>query len=221
VDFQTLLYNMELTAHRLAEARRNQPQKDDMLSALMAAEIDGERLSFGEFGGFFRLILSAGHETTKSLLSNGLLALITYPNERQRLLADPALIPTAVEEMFRFAPSVYYLRRNPTRDVEICGQKIPAGDKVVLWHVSGNRDEEVFADPDTFDVGRTPNEHLAFGAGPHYCLGAALGRLEARIAFEELLRRLPDIELNGPVTRLRSNIFHGIKSMPIRFTPAR
>jgi cholest-4-en-3-one 26-monooxygenase len=148
-----------------------------------------------------------------------MLALIEHPGERRRLLADPSLIPSAVEEMLRFAPSAFYFRRNATREIEIGGQRIAAGDKVILWYVSGNRDEEVFRDPDTFDVDRTPNEHLAFGAGPHYCLGTALARLEARIAFEELLRRLPDMELGGPVARLRSNWIHGIKSMPVRFTP--
>lgn len=218
VDFETLLFNMDATANRLADLRRRDP-KDDMLSELMAAEIDGERLNHTEFGGFFRLLLGAGHDTTKNLLSNGMLTLIQNPAQRQRLIADRSLIPTAVEEMLRFTPSAYYFRRNATRDVEIRGQKIAAGDKVIMWYVSGNRDEEVFRDPDTFDVGRTPNEHLTFGIGPHYCLGAALARLETRIALEELLRRLPDIELDGPVARLRSNWIHGIKSLPVCFTP--
>lgn len=218
VDLETLQHNMDAAANRLAEVRRREP-KDDMLSVLMAAEVDGERLSYTEFGGFFRLLLAAGHDTTKNLLSNGTLALIEHPGERRRLLADPSLIPSAVEEMLRFAPSAFYFRRNAARDTELHGQTIAAGDKVVLWYVSANRDEEVFRDPDTFDVGRTPNEHLAFGVGPHYCLGQALARLEARVAFEELLRRLPDIELAGRVTRLRSNWIHGIKSMPVRFSP--
>jgi cholest-4-en-3-one 26-monooxygenase len=218
VDLETIMLNMHSAAHRLAEARRREP-KDDMLSALMAAEVDGQKLSYAEFGGFFRLLLSAGHDTTKNLLSNGLLALIEHPGERRRLLAAPSLIPSAVEEMLRFAPSAFYFRRSAARDTEVRGQKIAAGDKVVLWYAAANRDEEVFRDPDTFDVGRTPNEHLTFGVGTHYCLGPALARLEARVAFEELLRRLPDVELAGPVTRLRSNWIHGVKSMPVRFTP--
>ncbi len=219
VDLHMLMANMDATANRLAELRRREPT-DDMLSVLMAAEVDGERLNYTEFGGFFRLLLAAGHDTTKNLLCNGLLALLENPSEYRRLLADPTLIPTAVEEMLRYAPSAFYFRRNATQDIEIRGQKISAGDKLILWYASGNRDEEVFRDADKLDVGRTPNEHLAFGIGPHYCLGAALARLEARIAFEELLRRLPDIALAGPAVRLRSNWIHGIKSMPIQFTPA-
>lgn len=217
-DLHALMVNMDVTAHRIAELRRREP-KDDMLSVLMAAEVDGEKLSYTEFGGFFRLLLSAGHDTTKNLLCNGMLALIANPGERQRLLADPALIASAVEEMLRFAPSAFYFGRNATRDVELRGQKIAAGDKLILWYAAGNRDEEVFRDPDRFDVGRTPNEHLAFGIGPHYCIGTSLARLQGRIAFEELLRRLPDLELAGPVVRLRSNWIHGVKSMPVRFTP--
>jgi cholest-4-en-3-one 26-monooxygenase len=219
VDLMTLMANMDATASRLAELRRREP-KDDMLSALMAAEVDGEKLNYTEFGGFFRLLLSAGHDTTKNLLSNGMVALIQHPEQRQRLIDDPSLIPSAVEEMLRFSPSAYYFRRNAARDTEIRGQQIAAGDKLILWYVAGNRDEEVFPDPDRFDVGRKPNEHLAFGAGPHFCLGASLARLEARIALEALLQRLPDMELAGPVARLRSNWIHGVKSIPVRFTPA-
>jgi cytochrome P450 len=149
-----------------------------------------------------------------------MLTLIEHPGERRLLQEDPALIPGAIEEILRFTPSVLYFRRNATRDTEVRGQTIVAGDKVVLWYVSGNRDEEVFRDPDRFDVRRTPNEHLSFGGGAHFCLGASLSRLETRVAFEELLRRLPDVELAGPVTRVRSNWILGMKSMPVRFTPA-
>lgn len=219
VDLETIMRNMESASQRLAEERRVRP-KEDLISALVHAELDGEKLPTSEIGGFFRLLLSAGHDTTKNLLSNGLLALIEHPAEHRRLLADPSLIPGAVEEMLRYAPSVFYFRRNAAKDTEIRGQKIAAGDKVVMWYVAGNRDEEVFRDPDTFDITRTPNEHLAFGVGPHYCLGTALARLEARIAFEELFRRLPDITLAGPPARLRSNWINGIKTMPVRFTPA-
>jgi cytochrome P450 len=218
-NMEVLMHNMEATAHRVAEARRREPG-EDLMSALVTAEVDGHKLGYSEIGGFFRLILAAGHDTTKNLLSNGLLALIEHPAERRRLLAEPSLIPSAVEEMLRYAPSAFYFRRNASRDTEIRGQKIAAGDKVVLWYVAANRDEEVFADPDTFDVGRKPNDHVAFGIGTHYCLGPSLARLEARVAFEELLRRLPDMELAGSPARLRSNWIHGIKSMRVRFTPA-
>jgi cytochrome P450 len=182
----------------------------------MAAEVDGEKLSYTEFGGFFNLLLTAGHDTTKNLISNGMLALLEHPDQRRRLLDDPSLLPTAIEEMLRFTPPVYYFRRSAVRDTELHGQRIAAGDKVVLWYVSANRDEAVFSDPQKFDVGRTPNEHLSFGIGPHVCLGLVLARLEARVAFEELLRRLPDLELAGPAVRLRSNWVSGVKSMPVR-----
>ncbi|AGP41087.1 cytochrome [Sorangium cellulosum] len=214
-ELNTVLHNMNAYAHGLAEERRRSP-KDDMLSLLMAAEVDGEKLSYREFGGFFNLLLTAGHDTTKNLITNGMLALIEHPDQRRRLLDDPSLLPTAIEEMLRFSPPVYYFRRSAVRDTEVRGQRIAAGDKVVLWYVSANRDEAVFRDPHTFDVGRTPNEHLSFGVGPHVCLGLALARLEARVAFEELLRRLPDLELAGPVVRLRSNWVSGVKSMPVR-----
>src|SRR5437773_844481 len=140
-----------------------------------------------------------------------------YANE----LAVPSLMPTAVEELLRWVTPVMYFRRTATRDVELRGQPIREGDKLTVWYGSANRDEEVFPHADRFDVGRTPNEHLAFGIGHHFCLGANLARLEIQIMFEELLRRLPDIELAGPVERLRSNFINGIKRMPVRFTPER
>jgi cytochrome P450 len=217
-DINALIHAMHAYAHRLAEERRRSPE-DDMLSLLMAAEVDGEKLSYAEFGSFFNLLLTAGHDTTKNLVTNGMLALIQHPGQRRRLVEAPSLIPSAVEEMLRFAPPVFYFRRSALRDTEVGGQKIARGEKVVLWYVSANRDEAVFKDPHAFDVGRSPNEHLAFGVGPHVCMGHALARLEARVAFEELLRRLPDMDLEGPVVRLRSNWVNGIKSMPVRFTP--
>jgi cytochrome P450 len=214
-ELNASLHNMNVYAHQLAEERRKAP-RDDMLSLLMAAEVDGQKLSYTEFGGFFNLLLTAGHDTTKNLISNGMLTLIEHPDQRRRLLDDPSLFPTAIEEMLRFTPPVYYFRRTAVQDIEMGGQRIAAGDKVVLWYVSANRDEAVFKDPHTFDVGRTPNEHLSFGVGPHVCLGLALARLEARVAFEELLRRLPELALDGPVVRLRSNWVSGVKSMPVQ-----
>ena len=218
-DLDALMRGIEAVGDRLAEERRREP-KDDMLSQLVSAEVDGQKLSNTEIGGFFRLLLGAGHDTTKNLLSNGMLTLIEHPAARRLLQEDPSRIPGGVEEMLRFTPSVLYFRRNAVRDTDLRGQKIAAGDKVVLWYVSGNRDEEVFRDPDTFDVQRTPNDHLSFGGGVHFCLGASLSRLEVRVAFEEILRRLPDLELAGPVVRVRSNWILGVKSMPVRFTPA-
>jgi cytochrome P450 len=215
-EVNALLRDMHAYANELAEERRREP-KDDMLSLLMAAEIDGEKLSYEEFGSFFNLLLTAGHDTTKNLITNGMLTLMEHPEARLRLVEDPSRIPAAVEEMLRFTPSVFHLRRTAMKDAEIGGRRIAKGDKVIMWYVSANRDESVFPDPHRFDIDRAPNEHLAFGFGPHFCLGVALARLEAKVAFETLLTRLPDLELDGPVVRLRSNWVNGIKSMPVRF----
>jgi cytochrome P450 len=211
---------MYVYANQLAEDRRNKP-KDDLTSVLMNAEVEGEKLSELEFDLFFLLLAVAGNETTRNLISGGMLKLIENPAERARLIADRSLLPTAVEEMLRMVSPVMHFRRTTTQDIEVGGRTFREGDKVIFWYVSANRDERVFADPDRFDVGRTPNDHLAFGIGQHFCLGANLARLEIHIMFEELLARLPDIELVGPVRRLRSNFINGIKSMPVRFTPQR
>jgi len=212
---ELFMYANELAADRLQHPR------EDLVSELMHGEVEGHRLSLAEFNSFFMLLLVAGNETTRNLVSGGLLALIEHPEERARLQADPSLLPTAVEEMLRWVTPVNLFRRTATRDVEVRGQQIREGDKVVLFYASANRDEEVFPDAERFDVGRQPNDHLAFGIGPHFCLGANLARLEIRVMFEELLRRLPDITLAGPVERLRSNFINGIKRMPVRFTPER
>jgi cytochrome P450 len=203
-------------ANRLAEQRRRTPH-DDLTTRLVQAEAGGERLSEHEFDLFFLLLVTAGNETTRHAMSNGLLALLEHPEQRDRLLAHPEVIPTAVEEILRWTPSLLHFRRTATRDVELHGERIRAGDKVALWYVSGNRDERQFPEPLRFDVGREPNRHLAFGLGsPHYCLGSHLARLELRIWLEEMLPVLRRIELAGRPKRLRSNFFHGVKSVPIR-----
>jgi cytochrome P450 len=203
-------------ANRLAAERRRHP-RDDLTTRLIQADVDGDRLSEHEFDLFFLLLVTAGNETTRHAMSNGLLTLLEHPAERDRLLADRSLIPTAVEEILRWTPSLLHFRRTATREVELGGKRIRAGDKVALWYVSGNRDEEQFPDASRFDVGRDPNKHLAFGLGsPHYCLGAHLARLELRIWLEEMLPTLGRIEPAGPPRRLRSNFFHGVKSLPIR-----
>ena len=212
---ELFMYANELAADRVAHPR------DDLASELIHADVDGHGLTAEEFNSFFMLLLVAGNETTRNLVSGGLLALIEHPEQHARLLADPSLLPTAVEEMLRWVTPVNLFQRTATRDVELRGHTIRAGDKVVLFYASANRDEEMFPDADRFDVGRSPNEHLAFGIGPHFCLGANLARLEISVMFEELLRRLPDIQLAGPVERLRSNFINGIKRMPVRFTPER
>jgi cytochrome P450 len=181
--------------------------------------VDGEKLTEMEFDSFFLLLAVAGNETTRNLIAHGMLTLIQHPDARRLLVEDPSLIESGVEEMLRFTPPVMYFRRTATRDTEIRGVPVRAGDKLALYYPSVNRDEAVFPDPDRFDVRRSPNEHLAFGIGEHFCLGANLARLEIRVMFEELLRRLPDMELAGPVRRLRSSFIDGLKAIPVRFTP--
>jgi cholest-4-en-3-one 26-monooxygenase len=210
---------MFMYANQLALARKDS-LRDDLVSILMQGEVDGEKLSEVEFNSFFLLLAVAGNETTRNLISGGMLALFQNPDQRARLVADPKLMPTAVEEMLRWVSPVMYFRRTATRDTEIRGQAIREGDRVTIWYGSANR-EEIFERADQFDVGRTPNDHMAFGLGHHFCLGANLARLEIQIMFEELLRRLPDIHLAGQPERLRSNFIHGIKRMPVRFTPQR
>jgi len=208
-------------ANELANERRNDP-RDDIVTTLINAEVDGERLTEMELDQFFLVLAVAGNETTRHTLSHGMIALGENPEQKAELVKDPSLIPAAVEEMLRWATPVMYFRRTATRDAEIRGQKIRQGDWVVLYYISANYDEDVFADPYRFDIRRDPNPHLSFGGGgPHFCLGAELARLEVRILFEELLRRLPDIEVGGSAVRLRSNFFNGVKHLPVRFTPAR
>lgn len=214
---------MEMYAYadRLAGIRRTEP-REDLVSILVQAEVDGQKLSPVEFDVFFLLLAVAGNETTRNLISGGMLALIEHPEERERLIADPSLFPLAVEEMLRWVAPVMHFRRTATEDVEIRGKTIRAGEKVLLWYISANRDGEKFPEPHRFDAGRTPNEHLTFGGGGvHFCLGFSLAQLEIRVMFEELLRRLPDIRLAGEVSRLRSMFINGIKHMPVKFTPER
>jgi len=210
---------MFVYANGLAVERKAH-RHDDIISILMQAEVDGARLTEADFDGFFILLSVAGNETTRNLISGGMLALLEHPDQRARLLADPALLSTAVEEMLRWVTPVMYFRRTLTRDAAVGPRQLKAGEKVCIYYPSGNRDEAVFEQPDVFDVGRSPNPHMAFGGGgPHFCLGASLARLEIRCMFEELLSRMPDLELAGPVLRLRSNFINGIKHMPVRWTP--
>ena len=218
-DGRVAATEMFMYAHGLATERRARP-KSDLVSVLMGAEVDGERLTEADFDGFFILLSVAGNETTRNLISGAMLALIEHPEQRARLIADPALIPVAVEEFLRWVSPLIYFRRTLQADAVVGGQQMREGDKVAVYYPSANRDERVFEHGDVFDVGRSPNPHLAFGGGgPHFCLGASLARLEIRCMFEELLARLPDIELAGPVQRLRSNFINGIKHMPVQFTP--
>ena len=206
-------------ANQLAELRRADP-RDDLFTHLLQAEVDGERLGDAQLGAFMLVLAVAGNETTRNLISGGLQTLFEHPAERERLQRDRALLPTAVEEMLRWVTPVMHFRRTAERDVVLGGQSIRAGDKVVMWYVAGNRDATVFPDADRFDVGRTPNEHLAFGFGSHYCLGAALAQLEASAVFAALLDRFPDIAPAGPIQRMRANHINGVKHLPVCFTPA-
>lgn len=209
-----------LYANQLAAQRRAEP-RDDIVSRLIAAEIDGDRLSEAEFDMFFLLLAVAGNETTRNATAHGMKALIEHPDQYAALVADPGLVDSAVEEILRWATPVLHFRRTARRDYELGGRTIRAGDKVVMWHISANRDETVFEDPFRFDIRRSPNDHIAFGGGgPHYCLGANLARMELRLIFRELVTRLPDLTLDGEVEYLRSNFIGGIKRMPVRFTPA-
>ena len=198
----------------LVAERRKKPQ-DDLTSALLAAELEGESLSPPELASFFVLLVVAGNETTRNAISHGMKALTDFPDQRRKWWADfEGVAPTAIEEIVRWATPVIHFRRTATRDTELSGQKIQAGEKVVLWYNSANRDEDVFEAPDRFDVTRTPNEHVGFGGpGPHHCLGANLARREMRVMFREIATRIPDLEITGPPEMLRSNFIHGIKRM--------
>ena len=204
--------------HDLAEQRRADP-RDDLVTKLVQSEVDGERLTKGQFDNFFCLLIVAGNETTRHAITHGTKALVEHPDQWQRLRDDPGLMPLAAEEILRYGSPTMHFRRTTMRDLEIHGTTIHEGDKVVVWFVSGNYDDEVFPDAERFDVGRDPNPHMAFGSGgPHVCLGAHLARLEVRVMFEEMVPRLKSLEITGPVERLRSNFINGIKHMPVRVT---
>jgi cytochrome P450 len=204
----------------LAEERLSNP-RDDLSSTLMHAEVDGERLTPSELGSFFVLLVAAGNETTRTAVSHGMLQLTRHPDQKQLWLDDmEGVSPTAVEEIVRWATPVIHFRRTATTDTELGGQKIEKGDRVVMLYNSANRDERVFDDPFRFDLRRSPNDHVGFGAGgPHFCLGANLARREIRVMFEELLQRLPDIEVTSEPDMLQSSFIHGIKRMKASFTP--
>ena len=205
---------------KVLEDRRANPRDDDLVSILIESEIEGEKLTEPDLLAFCFLLIVAGNETTRNGISGGMLALSQHPEERRRLQADMSLMDSAVEEILRWSTPVIHMARTVTADVEIRGKQIKAGDRVLMWYPSVNRDEDYFEDPYRFDITRTPNEHLAFGIGEHFCLGAGFARKELKVMFEELFRRFPDIEVDGPAERLRSNFINGIKHLPVRFTPS-
>ncbi|WP_232661123.1 cytochrome P450 [Pseudonocardia sp. TRM90224] len=210
-----MLADMFGYAESLAERKRAEPA-DDVMTALVQAEVDGERLTGAELKMFFFLLVVAGNDTVRSALPGGVLMLLENPDAYRELRERPELLPSAVEEMLRLHPPVLTFRRTATRDMELAGARIAQGDKVVVYHVSANVDERRFADPFRFDLHRQPNEHLAFGQGPHLCLGAAFARLQMRAFFTEFLR-LPVARLDGPPRRLTSNFINGLTSLPVRW----
>lgn len=204
----------------MREERLKNPT-DDLTSVLVHAEIDGGRLSQQDLSSFFILLAVAGNETTRTALSHGVHVMSQYPDERDLWRNDyDALAPVAIEEIVRWGTPVIFMRRTATRDTEIRGQAIKEGDKLIMWYCSGNRDEEVFDDPHTFNIRRHPNDHVGFGGpGPHYCLGANLARREMEIMFRELFERIPDLEVTGDPKYLLSYFINGIKELPIKWTP--
>jgi cytochrome P450 len=218
-------------AHAIAEmfaysagvraAKRARPGQD-LASVLLQAEIDGEHLSDLEFDLFFLLLVNAGGDTTRNLVASGMQALLDHPEQLAALRVDRSLLPGAIEEMLRFTTPVVQFQRTATRASSLRGVAIRAGDPLLIFYPSANRDEEVFADPDRFDIRRDPNPHVAFGGGgSHFCLGASLARLEIRCLFDEVLDRVHDLEPNGPAPRLHSWFINGPRRMPVRFRPAR
>ena len=207
-------------AEELATNRRLQP-KQDLVSVLLDAEVEGEKLDQLELDLFFLLLIVAGNETTRNLMSGAMTAFFDHPEQWELLRQDRSLLPSAVEEMLRYVTPVMHFRRTATGDMELREQEIKEGDKVVFWHTSANRDESAFDDPNSFDITRSPNNHIAFGGGgPHFCLGANLARMEIMVMFDRVLDRLPDIRLDGSVQRLQSNFINGTKHIPVAFAPS-
>jgi cytochrome P450 len=215
---------LELAGYAMgfAAARRRQelpPTGPDVTSVLLQEEFNGRQMTDMDFASFFVQLVGAGNDTTKTLTSSGLLALLQHPEQLAELREDPALVTGAVEEMLRWANPVHYMRRTATADTDLGGVPIRAGDKVAMYYTSANRDESAFTEPQRFDIHRSPNRHLSFGFAEHFCLGAHLARLEARVFFEELLASFSSIELAGEPIRLRSNFINGYRCIPVRMSP--
>jgi methyl-branched lipid omega-hydroxylase len=221
VAFMNAAQQLNMLMNEMAQYRREQPT-EDVTSALVNTNVDGEALTDSEVASFFILLVVAGNETTRNAISHGLLALTQHPDQRALWQANPgALAATAVDEVVRWASPVIWMRRTIAEDTVLGGQEMVAGDRVIMFYNSANRDEDVFEDPYTFDVRRTPNPHIGFGAaGPHFCLGAHLAREEIEVMFRRLFERLPDIEAAGQPDRLLSPFINGIKHLDCSFTPA-
>jgi len=211
---------MAMYAIEFAGGRRAAEPVDDLTSLILGTSFDDAPMTDVDFGSFFVQLVTAGNDTTKTMLSSGLHALMIHPDQLADVRADPGLIPRAVEEILRWANPLHYFRRTAAADTELSGTKIEAGQKVAMLYTAANRDGDVFDDPQRFDVRREPNPHLSFGIAEHFCLGAHLARLEGRVFFEELLATFPTIELTGAPTRVRSNLNNGFKRLPVRLRVA-
>jgi cytochrome P450 len=207
---------MAMYAMEFAGRRRLEEPREDLASLILDTEFGGKPMTDVDFGSFFVQLVTAGNDTTKTMLSSGLLALLQHPEQLAELRADRSLIDGAVEEILRWANPLHYFRRTATADTVLRGTEIAAGDKVAMYYTSANRDEDVFADPQRFDIHRRPNPHLSFGIAEHYCLGVHVARLEGRVFFEELLDTYSSIELVGDPVRTRSNLNNALKHLPIR-----
>ena len=211
---------MAMYAIEFAGRRRQEDPREDLATLILGTEFSGTLMTDVDFGSFFVQLVTAGNDTTKTMLSSGLLALLQHPDQLAELRADPSLVEGAVEEILRWANPLHYFRRTATADTELRGVEIAAGDKVAMYYTSANRDEDVFEDSQRFDIHRHPNPHLSFGIAEHYCLGVHLARLEGRVFFEELLAAYPSIELTGEPVRTRSNLNNALKHLPIRLARA-
>ena len=212
--------NMGTLGYQLAcEKLQDANLEDDLMLMLLNSEIDGKPVDAMQFASLFIQITTAGNETTRNLMANGMFELLKEPDQYRQLEEQPQLLPVAIEEMLRITCPLHYFRRTATHDTELRGQKISEGDRVVMWYASANRDPEVFTDPDQLNIHRQPNPHLSFGHGIHLCLGAHLARLETKVFFEEFFKRFSSIELCAPIRRIRSNLNNGLKEMPVRLVP--
>jgi len=208
--------DMAMYAIEFAARRRQEAPRADLTTLLLETDFNGHYMTDIDFGSFFVQLVTAGNDTTKTMLSSGLLALLQHPDQLAELRANPSLLPSAVEEILRWANPLHYFRRTATADTELRGVPIKAGDKVAMIYTSANRDEDVFVDPQRFDVHRHPNPQLSFGIAEHFCLGVHLARLEGRVFFEELLATFPSIELTGDPIRVRSNLNNALKVLLVR-----
>jgi cytochrome P450 len=208
--------DMAMYAIRLAQQRRTAEPQPDLTSVILGTEFGGHLMDDFEFGSFFVQLVTAGNDTTKTMLSSGILALLTHPDQLQEVRDDPSLIPGAVEEILRWANPLHYFRRTAMAETTLHDVTIKPGDKVAMYYTSANRDEDLFDDSQRFDIHRSPNPHLAFGIAEHFCLGVHLARLEGRVFFEELLSRFSRIELAGEPVRVRSNLNNAYKRLPVR-----